>query len=55
MRKRYGDKLQAKVVLAALRNEKTRVVLLTECTMHRDLVLKREENNFGWKCWFIFT
>ena len=40
MRKRYGDKLKAKVALEALKNEKTIAELASKYEIHRDLVQK---------------
>ena len=40
MRKRYGDKLKAKVALEAIGNEKTIAELANKYELHRDLVQK---------------
>jgi len=40
MRKRYGDKLKAKVALEAIKNENTMVELSNKYEIHRDLVQK---------------
>ena len=40
MRKRYGDKLKAKVALEAIKNEITIAELATKYEVHRDLVQK---------------
>ena len=40
MRKRYGDKLKARVALEAIVNEKTIAELANKYEIHRDLVQK---------------
>ena len=43
MRKRYGDKLKAKVALEVLKNEMTIAEIATKYEVHRDLVQKRKK------------